>query len=320
MRKVFRFLPILIWGLGFALAPGFFEPILAQTPQNKAEAFLETQGNSLRLTLGTGAIRRVIEVGPQGIRTTGIFNRFTNRNYLAATRTEFRLVLSKEPAHQDLTAELAAEDFTFTGYNWIKQDENEQQISFNFEAFFEGQPVKLALYYQARAASGVIRKWLNVAPFRAPLWVIKWVTLEDWQAAPDLEPGGLFPRYNSLYNDCQPRFNLADKEKSVITENPAQRFAPVKAPCDFSREIMVNPGQTEGLFFFQESLFGQEKFTSNNLLGMGNSDYVDPLQGFSSGKAVLGAWQGPPETGYKRYRDYIYQNFAAIRPWPAASS
>lgn len=281
----------------------------ADPPPAKAEATLETKGDSLRLTIGNQNLQRVVELGPQGARTTAITNRLTGTNYLASTRTEFRLLVSHELAHDDKTAELTSDDFRLSGYNWIKQEEGDQQINFNFEGNFQGAPVKLVLYYQA--TKNYIRKWFNVAPFQANLWVIRWATLEDWNATPDMQPLGLFQRYKYAYSACQPKFNEADKDQAVETANPLQRFA----PADISCQAMVHRNNNEGLFFFQESLFGQEQFRSNGGLGLGNEDFIDlsQPQGFSSGKATLGAWQGAPEIGLKRYNEYLYNEYAVIK-------
>lgn len=299
-----------LW-LAFLLLPlgGEEYRAAAQSTGNKAEASLERKGESLRLTIGNQAIRRVVELGPRGARTTAIINQFSGNNYLSDSRSEFRLVLSRELAHEDRTITLTSDDFTLKDSRWITQSDKEQQISFTFQGVFENAPVTLVLYYQALADTNFVRKWFNVAPFQAKNWSIKWATLEDWQAGPDLAPLGLFPRYSQTYSNNQPKYAEADKDNSVITTNPGQRFAPTQV----SRQAMLHTNAKEGLFFFQESLFGQEVFKDDRWLGIGNSDFVDPAEGFSSGRSVLGAWQGPAEIGIKRYNDYIYNQYAVIK-------
>ncbi|MEI6042933.1 MAG: hypothetical protein WCS37_00955 [Chloroflexota bacterium] len=313
IHKVLLRLGLGLWLATLFLLPGSpdYTPVV-QAADDKVEAGLEHVGNTLKLTIGNQAIRRVIELGPQGAKTTAIFNRFTGVNYLANTRTEFRLVLSRELAHEDRTEDLTAQDFTLTGYNWIKQEDTEQQISFNFQASFQGTPVNLALYYQVEAKTSFIRKWFKVAPFQAQGWAIKWSTLEDWNAKPEMTPLGLFQRYGISYSNGHPKIAESDINHSVITTNPDQRFAPTA----LSRQAMLHTNNQEGLFFFQESLFGDEQFKSDGTLGMGNADFVDPIQGFSSGKSVLGTWLGSPEIGVNRYNDYILNHYAIIKGKP----
>lgn len=283
----------------------------ANPSDGKAEASLETNSDTLRLTIGNRAIGRTVELGPKGARTTTINNRFTNTNYLATSNTEFRIGLSHELAHDEQTAQLTSDDFKLIGYNWIKQSDAEQQISFSFQGSFQGAPVNLALYYQAQAGKSFIRKWFNIAPFQAHLWTIEWATLEDWDAKPEVQPLGLFQRYSQFYSNGQTKYAESDKDKSIITTNPSQRFA----PTELSRQAMLHTNNKEGLFFFQESLFGEEQFKSDGSLGLGNSDFIDltQAQGFSSGRSVLGAWQGPAEIGLNRYNDYLYNDYAIVK-------
>jgi len=306
---------IIRWWLGLWLASLLLPlatgatPAQAQTTPSRAEATLERQGDSLKLTIGNQAIRRVVELGPRGAKTTAIINRFSGANYLQTSRSEFRLLLSNELAHEERTQELTSDDFTLKEYNWVKQDDTEQQISFSFAGNFQGVPVNLALYYQTRSDSNFIRKWFSLAPFQANSWAIKWATLEDWEARPELAPLGLFARYNRSYSNGQAHYAEADKDQSVITANPAQRFGPV----ELSRQAMLHRNNNEGLYFFQASLFGEEQFKRDGRLALGNSDFVNPAEGFSSGKAVLGAWQGSPEIGLKRYTEYLANNYALVK-------
>lgn len=302
-------LAMLLLPLGAVQAQADKQPIA----ENKAEANLEQRSDrSFQLNIGNQAIRRTVELGPKGtrgLRTTAITNQVSGENYLATARAEFRLILSRELAHEDKTQELTSDDFVFQDYNWIKQEAAEQQISFSFQANFQGQPINLALYYQAQANTSFIRKWFNLAPFQGQQWVIKWAGLEDWSARPELVPLGLFQRYSNYYSNGQPKFAESDKDQSVITLNPNQRFAPTQ----LSQQAMLHRNNKEGIFFFQESLFGEEQFKSDGTLGMGNADFVDPAAGFSSGKAVLGAWQGAPEVGLNRYNEYLYNQYAVIK-------
>ncbi|MEI6042929.1 MAG: alpha-galactosidase [Chloroflexota bacterium] len=260
------------------------------------------------IVLSNGIITRVVQLSRTGPVTISLMNLLTGTEYLKATRSEFRLLLSHELTGNDQIVELPAEAFHMTSYSWNWQS-RPQQLQVELSGTFAKVPVQATLYYEVQEGTNFIRKWLKVAPFNAPGWVIREVVLEDWQAKEELEPLGIVQRYPELHADGSDQINYSSGRdpNALDTSNPSQRFSLVPS----SHEVAQHRDGKQGLYFFTESLFGKEQFDGN--LKLSNADFIEPKEGFSSGRAVIGTWQGSSEIGFKRYNDYIYNHYAVIK-------
>ncbi len=274
-----------------------------------ADAFglIEQDGDQQVLAIGNSAIKRTLVIGNNGgVYTASLLNRLTNTEYLGSNNTEFRLSFSEELNNSSITDELTSDSVKITGYNWLKQSGAEQLIELDFSGNFRGTPLQGALYYQALGGESFIRKWLTLQPFNGQGWAIVKVVTEDWRLIPELGPLVPTPRHTATFPGGAIDFG---QYNSLNTANPGQRFS----SADTSRAVGVHRNNSEGFFFFQESLFGQENFNQNSGLLLSNDDFVEPYKGFSSGKSTIGIWRGPPEIGFKRYRDYLYNYYAVVK-------
>ena len=272
----------------------------------------DSQGEYNILTLANNNLRREIVVPTAGgVFSTSLFNRKTSTELLTATNFEFWLVLSHELANDPTTVTLTANDFKFGAVQWLKQSDAEQLIQLDFQGQFQNTPLKLSLFYDIKANSNFVSKWLTLQPFDAPDWAIKYAALEDFQTNPSLQPLVPTPRYNQTFGPNQPIFQLGDDKANLNLGQPEQRFQ----KTDHADVVAANSDNQQGLFFFDASLFGQENFGGQNL-SLSNADYVLPKDGFVSGKAVVGMYSGPAEIGFKRYGEYLTNQYAAVKGKP----
>jgi hypothetical protein len=283
----------------------------APTPAPTATALPATDGPAFGsvevvdgqnvLAIGNGSVKRTVVMGKDaGIYTSSLLNRLTATEYMGTPGTEFRLRLSDELQQDNSTAEITSDQIKVTGYNWLRQDNAEQLIELQFSGQFKDVGFQGSLFYDAQANQPVIHKWLQLQPFNGQGWAITGVTLEDWRPADVLNPLEPVTRY--------PDNNVQDYQ-NVITANPDTRFQ----ITDRSHALGIDNNGQEGFFFFAESLFGQEEYSRNAGVQVGNSDFVEPEKGFGSGRATLGVWYGPAELGFKRYNEYLYNNYLAVK-------
>lgn len=309
-RFLARFLTGLFIASLFATIFSFNQRVQAEDlPATEAQGSIQQVYGVTLATLNNGVISRAISLGADGPRTVALTNLLTHTQYLKATQQEFRLTLSHELAGLAETIELSSENFRLIGYTWNIQSKDRQQLQVELNGQFNKARLRVSLFYEIQAGTNFLRKWLKVAPFDAPGWVIREAVIEDWQATNQLQPFGVIQRYPELHADSSDQVNYSfgrDLSK-VDSSNPTARFTPTA----YSREIALHQDGKQGLYFFTESLFGNEHFDGS--LQLGNTDFIEPPQGFTSGKAVTGAWQGGPEIGFKRYNEYIYNHYAAIK-------
>ncbi len=257
--------------------------------------------------IGNGAIKRTVVMGSSnGIYTASFLNRLTNSEYMGRSGPEFRLRFSHELQADSSEEEITSDSTRVTSYKWLKHSQDEQLIEIELSAQFHDSPFNIYLYYQAQAGQNFVRKWLTVPPFNGQGWAINKVIVENWNPDSNLDPLAPATRYSAQFATGQINFSEPD---SVITSNTALRYNPVSN----SRALALHHNGNEGFYFFQESLFGNEDFSRSEGLHLSNADFIEPEKGFSSGRSVLGVWRGPAEVGYKRYQEYLYNNYDVVK-------
>jgi hypothetical protein len=283
-------------------------PIPEQPANSPAFGSVEKVDGQDVLAIGNGAVKRTVVMGStKGIYTSSFLNRLTNTEYMGQTGPEFQLAFSRElQADTGGAGVMTSDEAKVTGYRWIEQSPAKQLIEIQLSCIFQGMPFQTSLFYEALNGQSFVRKWLVVKPFNGLGWAITKVTLEDWQPNASLDPLAPTTRYTTLYPTGQINF---DQPESVVTANPSSRFAPANS----SQAVGLHRNGQEGFFFFQESLFGEEEFSRNQGLKLSNNDFVEPVAGFTSGRSVIGAWRGSPELGFKRYNEYLSNNYAVVK-------
>lgn len=280
-------------------------PVVASSNFARISEFNPTE---YLLEIGNSAVRRNVVFSQKGGAYTGSFvNLLTGEDYMGKPGPEFSLKMAQENGND--AAKIDSDQFRLIDATIVTQDKVQSLARIRMEGSFEGNPVNLALYYEALNGQNFLRKWLVVEPFVAPGWVIKGVTLEEWQPGSALEPLKPAERYGITYADGQPNYTTSVAQDAVITTHSGQFFETAAE----SHSVGQHANRQEGFYFFAASLFGQESFSRDRGLQLSNTDYINPQQTFTSGKSVVGVWQGSPEMGFKSYNDYIYNFYGVIK-------
>lgn len=277
------------------------------TPANFARVSQLNESDSL-LEIGNSTVARRVVFSKQGGAYSSSFKNVpTAEEYLGRPGLEFSLNLALEDGRN--ATEITSDNFRLIEAKIINQDMTQSLAQVKLAGTFEGNPVNLSLYYEALNGQNFLRKWLVVEPFAAPGWVIKGVTLEDWQPAPELQPVKPVERYEINYPNGQPDYISSVGAQAINLLGTEKRLD----VTDASTAVGQHANGREGFYFFTESLFGQESFSTASGLKLGNTDYIRPFQRFTSGRSVVGVWQGPADEGFRSYNDYLYKFYAVIK-------
>lgn len=260
------------------------------------------------LEIGNTSLRRTVVFGENGgVYTDSLVNNATGQNYLGQTATEFKLTLSTPDGQE--AGELTSHQFRAIDFQ-INRSDSKTDARIMLEASFEEKLLTVYLNYEATSGQNFVRKWLTIEPFAGSQKIIRQVTLEDWQPAETLKPFAPVERYSEVFGSGEPNYQASVMQGTINLANPEQRYSRVAE----SKAVAIHDNNSEGFYFFTESLFGQELFNAEHGLQTGHTDWESVSdQPYTSGTSVIGVWQGAPEIGFKRYNEYIYNNYAAIR-------
>jgi len=236
------------------------------------------------------------------IGTTSLAHGASGEEYLEAVTEEFSLVISRPEERR----ELSFREFTYAGYSLPRADDEERVLKIDLEADLDGKKLPLSVLYQARAGSNFLRKWIEIPPVNIPDWVIEWVTVENLRMKPTVEGIVPAPRYPKTFPNGKD--NVHVESDKVSTDEPMKRFQ----YGDRAHSLLAHWGLEEGLFFFMADILGSERFERPNGLIMRQKEYIPLAEGFKSGASVIGAYSGPPEIGFKRYREFLENNWCVI--------
>lgn len=252
--------------------------------------------------IGNAWVTRRIHCIAGRIGTTSIENGSHSEEYLEETLNEFEIVISGEG--QRVTLE--AKDFRFTGYETPEWSDDAKTLQLRLETELNSTMLPISVFYEARAGENFIRKWLEIHPCDLENWTIRRVTLESMRFRELVE--GVVPRsrYPKQYENAEDKVHTQPDE--VNTDEPDQRFT----FGDLSRAVVGYWGYGEGLFFFTESLTGEEVFHRPTGLVMRHREWAPLTKGCTTGAAVIGAYTGPPEIGFKRYNEHLLKHWCAM--------
>ena len=252
--------------------------------------------------VGNAWITRRIHCIAGRIGTTSLENGSHAEEYLEETLTEFEIQITGEG--QRLTLE--AKDFRFTGYETPQWDDSTRTLRLQLETELNGVKLPISVFYEAKARENFVRKWLEIEPCDLENWTIRRVTIEKMRFRELIEGVVPRPRYPKQYENSEDKVHAQPDEAS--TEEPDQRFT----FGDLSRAIVGYWGYGEGLYFFTESLTSEESFHRPTGLVMRHRECAPLTQGCTTGPAVIGAYTGTPEIGFKRYNEHLTKHWCAI--------
>ncbi len=273
-----------------------------KTGSDRAVGFAQEMPGGYVFEVGNSWITRRIHCIAGRIGTTSLENGSHGEEYLEETLNEFEIQISGES--QRVTLE--ARDFRLTSYETPQWDDSARRLRLRLETELNGLRLPISVFYEAKAGEDFIRKWLEIEPCDLENWIIRRVTLESMRFRELVE--GVVPRarYPKQYENAEDKVHA--EPDAANTEDPHQRFT----FGDLSRAVVGYWGYGEGLYFFTESLTGEEVFHRPTGLAMRHREWAPLTKGCTTGAAVIGAYTGAPEIGFKRYNEHLVKHWCAV--------
>ncbi len=249
----------------------------------------------IRLVLGNEILARSFNIQNGKVTRSSLINRQTGQIYsnIEGMGTGGGFLLKLE-GPDNASAVLNGDQFTVVGYNMPVWNEGEKQIAISASALFQGQTLNAKFYWRSFAGRNYIEKWVTIDPNPALVgWRIRFAATEDLPLTDGLKAAPPTP----------------DEENLPILI-PTQRNQNVAGGAIFTH-VMVHDNQTEGLYFFSATPLGGE-YALNKRVVMFQEEYQDLKDGFTSGKAILGGYTGAVDIGFRRYTDYLSNNYSQM--------
>ena len=253
--------------------------------------------------IGNTWIHRRIHCISDRVVTTSLVNAASGEEYLLETNAEFEITLSDEGRRVVFTSK----DFKFTGYQTPNWGDELRTLELKLEMEVNGRPLPISVFYEARAGDNFIRKWLEIGPCDLEGWIIRGATIENVRLKEMVEGVTPQPRYLRTYDNHEDRVH--SEPDKVNTAEPDKRFA----FGDTARAVVAYWGCGEGLYFFTESLLGEETYHRPTGLVMKQRDWSPLCEGVTTGSAVIGAYRGAPEIGFKRYNEHLMDRWCCVK-------
>ena len=252
--------------------------------------------------IGNGWISRRIHCVSGRIGTTSLVNGINTEDYLEETIAEFEIVLTGEGQ----TVNFDHKDFHLTGYQTPNWDDSCRTLQLRLETEVNGVRLPISVFYEVRAGERFTRKWIEIEPCALENWTVRQVTLEKMKFREMVEGAIPRTRYSSMYPNHEDKVHTEPDKVDVTLPEQRLQFG------DLSRAVLTYWGYGEGLYFFTESLTGEEVFHRPTGLMMKHRDSAPLTQGLTTGAAVIGAYSGPPEIGFKRYNEHLLKRWCAV--------
>ena len=271
--------------------------------RNKAFGFAQEIPGGFAYEVGNGRIARRIRSVSGHIETTSLVNGLNAEEYLDETSAEFEITI----ARQGQSIVLSSKDFELQGHETQRWDDETRTLAPKLQADLDGKALPVTVFYEVKAGEDFLRKWIEVGPCDAEGWVVRNVTIESMRLKAQVEGVTPISRYPQQYDDHEDRVH-SDPDK-VNARDPEKRFS----LGDYARSLVTLGGHGEGMYFFTESLLGKETFHRPTGLVMSQRDYVPLSQGLTTGAAVIGAYSGAPEVGFKRYTQHLLDHWCCVK-------
>lgn len=268
----------------------------------KAIGYVQDIPGGLVFEIGNDQLTRRVHILSRHIGTTSLTNNAHGEEYLEETLSEFEIEISGDG--QVVT--LDHKDFEYEGHVTPHWDDKVRTIEVRLQTLLNDVPLTISLFYEARAGEDFISKWIRIHPCELEDFVIRSVTVEKMRFREMIEgvtPKSRYPRQYDNYED-----RVHSEPDKVDVSQPEKRFE----FGDLSRSVLAYWGYGEGMFFFMQSLTGEEMFYRPKGLVMKQREYVPLKNGLTTGPAIIGAYMGEPEIGFKRYNQYLLKHWCAV--------
>jgi len=275
---------------------------LATKSADKAIGFAQEIPGGFVFEIGNGWITRRIHCISGRIATTSLANGVNCEEYLDETLAEFEIILTGEG--QRVT--LDHKEFKLTGYQTPNWDDSTRTLQLVCVADVNDTKLPISVFYEIRAGEDFTRKWLKIGPCELENWTIRRVTIEKMRFREQVEGVVPRPRYMRTYPNFEDKVHTEPEKVNAADPERKMVFG------DLARAVVTYWGYGEGLYFFTESLTGDERFHRPSGLVMTQRDWAPLTEGLTTGPAVIGAYCGPPEIGFKRYNEHLLKHWCAI--------
>ncbi|MCX6343560.1 MAG: alpha-galactosidase [Armatimonadetes bacterium] len=269
---------------------------------NIAVGFAQEIPGGFVFEIGNGWLHRRVHCIQGRIGTTSLANAVNVEEYLEETVAEFGVTIVGEGQN----VELDSNDFKVDGYETPDWSDDLKTIEIKLSTELNDIVLPLSVFYQARASENFIKKWIKIHPCELENWAVKSVIIEHMRFKEMVEGISPFSRYSKTYPNHEDDVHFSPDKAN--TERPEKRFE----FGDMARAVVSYWGYNEGLFFFTESLTGEEVFHRPTGLVMKHNDYAPLTNGMTTGAAVIGGYAGASELGFKRYTEYLMKNWCVM--------
>jgi len=269
---------------------------------DKATGFAQEIPGGFVFEIGNGWITRRVYATSGRLATASLINNSHCEEYLDETVSEFEIEIT---GHSQRVV-LESKDFKCTGIETPAWDDARRTVEARLETDLNGVPLRVSVFYEAEGGADFIKKWVTVHPCELEDWVIRSVTVENMKLKEMVEGAAPQTRYLRQYENHEDRVH-SEPDKANTAE-PGQRFM----FGDLARCVVTFWGYGEGLFFFMQSLLGKEIYHRPKGLVMREREFVPLTEGVTTGPAVIGAYAGAPEIGFKRYNEFLMSNWCAV--------
>ncbi|MCX8053732.1 MAG: alpha-galactosidase [Armatimonadetes bacterium] len=275
---------------------------ISASAAHRATGFAQEIPGGFVFEIGNEWITRRVHSTSGRLATTSLVNNSHGEEYLDETESEFEIELTGNGKK----VVLESKDFKTTDYQTHTWDDSCRTIEAKLETNLNRVPLKVSVFYEAKAGADFISKWVTVHPCEIEGWVIRSITIENMKLREMVE--GVVPRtrYPRQYDNFEDRVH-SEPEKCDTSE-PNKRFE----YGDLARSVVSFWGYGEGLYFFMQSLLGRETYHRPNGLLMRQREFVQLADGVTTGRAIIGAYVGPPEIGFKRYNEFLMRNWCVV--------
>lgn len=272
------------------------------TSKDTATGFAQEIPGGFVFEIGNGALTRRIYATSGRLTTASLINNSHAEEYLDETNSEFEIELVGGGQQVILNQK----DFTCVGYETPNWDDSRRTVQAKLEADLADGLLRVSVFYEARAGEDFISKWVQVHPFEIEGWSVRSVTIDDLKLKEMVE--GVVPQIRYLRQTESHEDQVHSEPDKVNTAEPQRRLM----YGDLARSVVTYWGYGEGLYFFTKSLLGSERYHRPTGLVMKDRASVPVTQGFTTGRAIIGAYTGAPELGFKRYNEFLAENWLAI--------
>ncbi|MCX8053942.1 MAG: hypothetical protein N3B12_09045 [Armatimonadetes bacterium] len=202
--------------------------------------------------------------------------------------------------HNGEPISLIPSDFEVKGVDTVKVG-SEMRASVRLQCIRDDIPVVIFLRYYHDPGRSYQQKSVTVEPCAKPRGAVLRRIILDEQA--------LKPEYVPVMPKSQLQLPVGSTGDSSDQIDKSDRFV----FGGHSNFAAFDRGSNRGLFFFVTSPAGKEGVGRTGNVRMWEEVWVPLSEGYETGRATVGLVKGPPEILFKRFREFLWENYCVTR-------